>query len=95
MTLTDSLRNIEAYIKARSGVAIEINHKAPMWQDLVKAANEIDRLHGIVNKLPTCWRLNNAGELVQDVPVVPGMAVFWLWPDIPEIETAVREYMIM
>ncbi len=47
MTLADSLRNVAAYIKLRSGKAIEVDHKAPLWRDLVKAANEIDRLRGI------------------------------------------------
>lgn len=37
---------------------------------------EIERLKALVDKLPKCWRLNEAGELVKDVPVVPGMRVF-------------------
>ena len=76
MTLADSLRNVAAYIKLRSGKAIEVDHKAPLWRDLVKAANEIDRLRGIVDKYPKCWGLNDAGELVQDVPVVPAMTLY-------------------
>ena len=37
---------------------------------------EVKRLQAIVDKLPKCWRLNEAGELVQDVPVVPGMILY-------------------
>ena len=37
-----------------------------------------DELRAIVDKLPKCWRLNERGELLQDVPVVPGMEV-WFW----------------
>ena len=37
---------------------------------------DIARLRGIVNKLPKCWGLNADGELVQDVPVVPGMKLW-------------------
>lgn len=37
---------------------------------------ERDRLAEIVERLPKCWRLNEAGELVQDVPVTQGMKVY-------------------
>ena len=37
---------------------------------------EIKRLQVIVDKLPKCWRLDDDGKLVQDVPVVPGMRVW-------------------
>ncbi len=40
----------------------------------------IGQLRSIVAKLPKCWRLNDAGELVQDCPVVPGM-ILWLPTD--------------
>ncbi len=40
---------------------------------------KIERLQAIVDRLPKCWRLNDAGELVQDVPVVPGMIVWRVW----------------
>ncbi len=39
---------------------------------------EIDRLQGAVDKLPKCWRLNDAGVLVQDMVLLPGMEV-WHW----------------
>ncbi len=29
-----------------------------------------------MDDLPKCWGLNDAGELVQNVPVVPGMTVY-------------------
>ena len=32
---------------------------------------------GIVDELPKCWGLNDAGELVQDVPVVSGMDIWY------------------
>ena len=38
--------------------------------------DRIAELQEIVAKLPKCWRLNEDGELVQDVPVAPGMPLF-------------------
>ena len=38
-------------------------------------ADEVERLNAIVAKLQKCWRLNERGKLVQDVPLVPGMKV--------------------
>ncbi len=63
-------RKARALLDEAAEAGIEIDHKAPMWQDLVKAANEIDRLQSIVDKLPKCWRLNKHGKLVQDVPII-------------------------
>ncbi len=37
---------------------------------------KIDRLRGIIDKFPKCWRLNEAGKLVQDEPVVAGMTTW-------------------
>ena len=48
---------------------------------------ELTRLQGVVDKLPKCWRLNDAGKLVQDVPVVPGM-VLWFWDDADTLRSA-------
>ena len=40
--------------------------------DCVKVLKaKIERLLAIVDKMPKCWRLNETGELVQDVPIVP------------------------
>ena len=39
---------------------------------------EAKRLQGIVDTLPKCWRLNEHGQLVRDVPVVPGMTI-WIY----------------
>lgn len=36
---------------------------------------EIERLREAIEKLPKCWRLDEDGKLVCDVPVVPGMDV--------------------
>jgi hypothetical protein len=47
-----------------------------VFQDLAVLATEVERLQAIVAKLPKCWRLNDAGQLVQDVPMVPNMGVF-------------------
>ena len=44
----------------------------------LKAADEIERLRAIVDKQPKCWRLNEQGELVQDVAIMPGMEVYVL-----------------
>lgn len=41
-----------------------------------EAATAIDELQDIVDKLPKCSRLGDDGEVVQDVPVVPGMTVW-------------------
>lgn len=38
---------------------------------------QIERLQAIAAKAPQCWRLNEAGELVQDCPVYVGMAIFY------------------
>lgn len=37
---------------------------------------EVRRLEAIIDKLPKCWRLNEAGKLIRDVPVTPGMTVW-------------------
>lgn len=48
------------------------------WLNLYReAADEIERLRAIVDKLPKCWRLDEDGKLVQDAPVVPGVEA-WL-----------------
>lgn len=31
------------------------------------------------NAIPKCWRLDNDGTLVQDVPIVPGLIVWRRW----------------
>ncbi len=46
---------------------------APAIDELLE---EIKSLQAIVDKLPKCWRLNEAGALVQDMPVVIGMEVW-------------------
>jgi hypothetical protein len=43
------------------------------------AVDEIAKLKAIVDELPKAWRLNEAGELVQDVPVRKGMKVWRVW----------------
>jgi hypothetical protein len=47
-------------------------------EDYATSGLEVDRLRAIVDKVPKCNRLNEQGELVQDVPVVPGMNVWVL-----------------
>jgi len=52
----------------------------------VKALRDrLAELEAIVAKLPKAWRLNEAGELVQDVPVAPDDVLHrWLpgvWPE--------------
>jgi len=47
-----------------------------VWDDACrKAADRIEDLQATIDQLPKCWRLNEVGELVQDVPVTPGMVV--------------------
>lgn len=36
---------------------------------------EVGRLQAIVDRLQKCWRLDESGKLVRDVPLVPGMKV--------------------
>ena len=50
----------------------------------------ISDLQAVVKQLPKCWRLNDAGERVQDVPVTLGMEVFWFWPDVPERDAVLK-----
>lgn len=42
-------------------------------------SDQIRNLKAIVDGLPKCWRLNDAGELVQDAPVTPGMIVYHIF----------------
>lgn len=37
---------------------------------------KLPKLEAIVAKLPKCWRLDESGKPVQDVPVVPGIRVW-------------------
>lgn len=41
------------------------------------AHRRIEQLQAIVNKLPKCWRLDESGKPVRDVPVVPGMVLLF------------------
>ena len=55
---------------------------------------EIERLRVTVDKMPKCWGLKD-GKLVQDVPVVPGMVVWRVWPDTaPECESICEEQVM-
>ena len=50
-------------------------------QKIQKIIEAAELARGIVDKLPKCWRLNEDDKLVQDMPVVPGMEVyFWFGP---------------
>ena len=40
---------------------------------LIPLESQLATAQATIDKLPKCWRLNEAGELVQDCPVVPGM----------------------
>ena len=48
-----------------------------------EALDAIESLQAVIAALPKCWRLNDAGERVQDVPVVPGMHIWFMWCGIP------------
>lgn len=62
------------------GDEVIVNGK-PLWVFIHAIERERDELRAIVSKLPLCWRLNGAGELVQDCPVTPGMKVYgWIHP---------------
>lgn len=54
-------------------VADEVNGKE--WP-VYEIQTEVSRLRSIVDRLPKCWRLDENGKLVQDVPVVPGMNIW-------------------
>jgi hypothetical protein len=47
-----------------------------MADTIRRVALDRDRLQAVINRLPKCWRLNESGELVQDVPMVPGLRVW-------------------
>ena len=54
--------------------------RSPEWSHIHERDNriieleaEVERLQAIVDKLPKCWRLDEAGKLIQDVPVYLGM----------------------
>ena len=47
-------------------------------QEIVRLREENARLQAIVDKLAKCWRLDDDGKLVRDVPAAPGMTVDWL-----------------
>ncbi len=51
-------------------------------EEAEKLEARLETLEETVAKLPKCWRLTDEGELVQDVPVVPGM-VLWYWIEEP------------
>lgn len=52
------------------------------WQmHAAQLQKNIDRLQAVVSKLSKCWRLDEHGNLVQDVPVVPDMDVWTVSPD--------------
>ena len=54
------------------------------WERRVAALCEaLARRNAIVAKLPKCWRLDDDGKLIQDVSMVPNMAV-WLVDCDPE-----------
>ncbi len=56
----------------------ELSGMLPIWvlRNESDLPGELERLQAVVDKLPKCWRLNEAGALVQDVPVVIGMEVW-------------------
>jgi hypothetical protein len=60
---------------------------------LDKIATKVVQLQAIVDKLPKCWRLNESGKRVQDVPVVPGMDV-WV-PDIVLGAATARQVLVV
>lgn len=37
---------------------------------------DLDKQQEVIDKLPKCWRLDDNGELVQDVPVTLGMNIY-------------------
>lgn len=90
--LTDRLKYNSAFVK---GAATPDNHLNADGMKVVAACmedavDELDRLQAeldeLKGKLPKCWRLNEAGELVKDAPVVPGIRQrIWVnWQDDPE-----------
>ncbi len=45
--------------------------RSPEWSHIHERDNRIIELEAIVDRLPKCWRLDESGKRVQDVPVVP------------------------
>lgn len=79
MTSTDNLDNAVAFAaceKHKGDTRMVLHQALCACRTLVK---EIDRLKGmetIVAKLPKCWRLDDTGKLVLDVPVTDGMTTW-------------------
>lgn len=48
-------------------------------EECVHVSRESDRLAEIVANLPRCWRLNEMGELVQDVPITFRTNYWYVW----------------
>jgi hypothetical protein len=53
-----------------------VEDRAVLARAAQRHLDEIKRLQGIVDKLPKCWRLNEQGNLVQDVAIELGMTLF-------------------
>lgn len=70
MPTTEDLTNALAFAAAES-------HDGDVRVVLAQAKAACRTLAAVVASLPKCWRLNEANELVQDVPVMPELRV-WL-----------------
>lgn len=66
----------------RSAIVATLRYEAERKGSVAHAAaaDELERLWEIVDKLPKCWGLTD-GKLVQNVPVVPGMTIWSWWSD--------------
>ena len=65
-----------------------------LYRDLTQsglvAVKRMMELQAVVDKLPKCWRLNDEGKLVQDVPVTPGMR---LWEIADPIDSGTASHV--
>ncbi len=68
--------------KCKCGAHLGLYFRDDRWICGDCMCNKIAELHVIVNKLPKCWRLEEDGKLVQDVPVLPGMDAWLAEPDV-------------
>ncbi len=85
---TPAMQKLARLAKEDQTLAAEILGDLDAFERFAKRRE--DGLKAIVDKLPKCWRLNDEGEWVRDVPVVPGMIVRGLGADDEEDPVVVR-----
>lgn len=73
--LPERLRSAANYLACIMRLIVPEGYETVEVKTIRHAADEIERLRAIIDKLPKCWRLNEQGELVQDESILSGMNV--------------------